>query len=233
MEALMKRKVIILKVFFIFISWLFAFGEDLTNDKVTNAIIRALNKACSNYVKMEKVSISVIEIDRSKIAKVEIFMNSRSNGVGYFKMKKYNETWVIDKFSEDKDKWVDFKEILKDVENDCEKLKAERIKQIQRMKNPKQAAILDLKLIKTAIQDYITDIGYSPKIKQTDDLVKLLSPFYLKRFPKDPWGGNYGYHRVNRYNYFVFTAGPDKRWHNKDDISINQNGIIGGSILER
>jgi general secretion pathway protein G len=76
-----------------------------------------------------------------------------------------------------------------------------------------------------ALDLYELDMGEFPEdledlMENTDNTDSWRGP-YLKRKPKDPWGEEYHYENPgshNRYNYDLYSSGPDKQPGSDDDI---------------
>jgi len=76
-----------------------------------------------------------------------------------------------------------------------------------------------------ALDLYELDMGKFPEdledlMENTDNTDSWRGP-YLKKKPKDPWGEEYHYENPgsrNRYNYDLYSSGPDKQAGSDDDI---------------
>lgn len=61
-------------------------------------------------------------------------------------------------------------------------------------KGKQKATMGDMKTMGMAIESYITDLYFAPKVQSVEELAKILEPFYIKRLPrKDGWGFDFHY----------------------------------------
>ena len=87
-----------------------------------------------------------------------------------------------------------------------------------------------LSTFKTALDAFEVDMGFYPKgksglvdlIQQPRDAKNWHGPYLQSdAIPKDPWGNDYIYECPGRHNpsfYDLYSAGPDGRTGNEDDI---------------
>lgn len=102
-------------------------------------------------------------------------------------------------------------------------------KMMGRSEQARQAAARsDLSSIKTALDAFEVDNGYYPKGKNgLGDLIQMPRDArawhgpYLDAVPQDPWGNPYIYEFPGKHNpssYDLYSAGPDAKPGNDDDI---------------
>jgi len=102
-------------------------------------------------------------------------------------------------------------------------------KMMGRSEQARQAAARsDLSSIKTVLDAFEVDNGYYPKGKNgLNDLIQMPRDArswhgpYLEAIPQDPWGNPYIYEFPGKHNpagYDLYSAGPDGKPGNEDDI---------------
>jgi hypothetical protein len=172
-------------------------------------------------------AFKTLEIDESFIAAVEVIIVGETIGKAYFKLKKDNNTWIIDEISEDKEKWIKFEEMIDEISRECRELKEEREFQKEKSKNeemrkqnPVMATIQDFKQLGTAIEAYMYDTGKPPEADSIEKLAEILMPYLnIRTCPtKDMWGNPFIY-KVEGDKYWLASSGSDGKFD-----GFNQTG---------
>ena len=92
------------------------------------------------------------------------------------------------------------------------------------------AAQTQISAFGTALDAFEVDNGYYPKgkdglndlLQQPRDATSWKGPYLKSEIPLDPWGNAYNYECPGKNNpngYDLYSAGPDKRPGNEDDIT--------------
>lgn len=112
-----------------------------------------------------------------------------------------------------------------------------------------RTAMLELRVIGTAVEEYAEDHGHYPDTQSLYDLELLLSPRYVRTIPrKDPWGNQYRYMHYHHVlvmtsfpwrkepkdeAYFIGSSGRDQAWEKAEftDYEPNVFDTFDGDIV--
>lgn len=224
----MKKLLLLFIILNLSLGFYYGKGQEkkLSMEEVEKIILRSFNEIeeCKGE---DFYAFKVLEIDESFIAFVEAFLAGESTGKGYFKLKKDNDTWIIDEISEDKEKWMKFVDITDSISRECRELKEEREYQEEKRKeeemrkqNPVMATIQDFKRIGMAIESYMYDAGKPPEANSIEELAEILMPHLTVRTcpTKDMWGNPYIY-KIEGDTYWLASSGSDGKFD-----GFNQTG---------
>ena len=125
----------------------------------------------------DSVEILGISMEEKDIAIVKFNLNEVQISS---KMRKYDTGWQLDEIQNELGMWIP----------------AENLTKFFNQPEKQKIAMIDITVISTALMDFVTDTGTTPKqegiYSEDSDFYDALSPFYLKEVPiKDPWGNNY------------------------------------------
>ena len=141
--------------------------------------VQAGNIIKDSFELTEKDSVEIlgISMEEKDVAIVKFNLNEVQISS---KMRKYDTGWQLDEIQNELGMWIP----------------AENLTKFFSQPEKQKTAMIDITVISTAVTDFVTDNGVTPKqegiYSEDSDFYYALSPFYLKELPiKDPWGNNY------------------------------------------
>jgi len=141
--------------------------------------VQAGNIIRKSFELTEKDSVEIlgISMEAKDVAIVKFNLNEVQISS---KMRKYDTGWQLDEIQNELGMWIP----------------AENLTKFFSQPEKQKTAMLDIITISTALADFVTDNGTTPKqegiYSEGSDFYYSLSPFYIKELPiKDPWGNNY------------------------------------------
>jgi len=187
-----------LKILSFVIVCLFLFADCGT--KLDTAKAKAILMNTFEMTKEAPIEISDLFRESENIAtfKAEIYDMEMN-----FRLKKFTDKgWQINEASKPGYEWFPITEIgTENLKSHFkEKRKEAEEEKRARKEQPQMYAMIDsmkdITVISTAVTDYVTDNGITPKqdgnYDRNSSFYKALSPFYVKELPiKDGWGNNY------------------------------------------
>ncbi len=88
------------------------------------------------------------------------------------------------------------------------------------LKGKQKATMGDLKTLGTAIESYMTDMAYAPKVESVEELAKIIQPFYIKTTPlKDGFGYPFQY-QAKGDSYSIGSGGRGGQFDGFDQTGI-------------
>jgi hypothetical protein len=80
------------------------------------------------------------------------------------------------------------------------------------LKGKQKATMGDLKTLGAAIESYITDMYFAPKVESAEELAKLLEPFYIKKAPLTDGFGYAVHYTAEQDVYSIGSGGRDGKF---------------------
>jgi len=147
-------------------------GQKLNDTKAIDVIKEAFELTEKDTLEILGISMESKDVALVKFKLNEVQLSS--------KMRKYDTGWQLDEIQNELGMWIP----------------AENLTKFFSQPEKQKTAMIDITVISTALVDFVTDNGITPKqegiYSEDSDFYYALSPFYLKELPiKDPWGNNY------------------------------------------
>lgn len=147
-------------------------GTKLNNAKATAIITEAFGLTEKDALEILGISMESRDISLVKFKLNDVQISS--------KMRRYDKGWQLDEVQNELGMWVP----------------AENMTKLFSQPEKQKSAMIDIMVISTALLDYVTDNGVTPKqdgiYDESSEFYIALCPFYIKELPvKDPWGNNY------------------------------------------